>query len=110
VPPDDTAAHGTGSAKDTLRIEVPNRLSEQYWNRATQYQFWYSVIGLIIGAVCVILGVALFFHGIIGSTSWTANIPGAKSELSDAAPNVIFAVLGLFVIWATRFKVRIRTK
>jgi len=96
--------------EDSLHIKVPSRLSEQYWTKATQYQFWYSTLGLVLGALCVVLGVVLFFHGIAGTTSWTMNVLGAKSQLSDAAPGVAFAVLGLFVIWATRFNVESKTR
>ena len=96
--------------REPLPIEVPSRLSERYWGTATKYQFWYSVLGLVLGLICVLAGLTLVLHGIGGSTSWTADILGAKSELSDATPGVVFSVLGLFIIWTTRYRVRGRSK
>lgn len=104
------AIRDESEARDTHRLEVPGRLSENYWNRATTYQFWYSTVGLIIGTICVLSGVVLFFHGVGGTTSWTTSVLGAKSQLSDAAPGVIFGVLGFFVIWATRYKIKTKIK
>jgi len=98
------------NAEDVHRLEVPDRLSENYWHSATKYQFWYSTVGLVIGTLCVLSGVILFLHGVGGTTNWTTSVLGAKSELSDAAPGVVFGVLGLFIIWVTRYKVKAKTK
>jgi hypothetical protein len=70
------------------------------------YGFLYSVAGLLLGLVCALLGVLLFFHGVTGSTGWVVQLPGLKSSLSDAAPGVILFVVGLAVVYLTRFEVR----
>jgi hypothetical protein len=98
------------SGGDLLRIEVPSRLSERYWAKATRYHFWYSVIGLAIGALSLSLGVTLLFHGIIGRTNWTASVLGVHSELSDAASGVVFGVIGLLIVAVTKYQIKLRSK
>jgi hypothetical protein len=92
-------------------IVVPGSHDDrELYRRAAKYQFWYSVLGLLVGIICVVAGMLLLLHGIAGHTSWTASILGAKSELNDAAPGVVFAVLGLFVIWVSRFGISVAGK
>jgi hypothetical protein len=79
-----------------------------YIAKATRYEFLYASMGLVVGIICVVAGVVLFLHGIVGSTSWTAKVLGAESQLSDAAPGVVFGILGFFVVYVTRFKLRLR--
>jgi len=66
-------------------------------------RFIYAIIGLIIGSSCVFLGATLFYRGVKGSTSWTAKVMGFESELSDAGPGIIIAIIGLFIVYITRF-------
>src|SRR5215469_8077457 len=40
------------------------------------YAFLYSVAGLLLGLVCALLGVLLFFHGVTGATGWVVQLPG----------------------------------
>jgi hypothetical protein len=89
-------------------IVVPPGVGDKVWERATAYQFWYSVLGLVVGIVCVVGGIILFVHGVAGKTSWTASVIGLNSQLTDAAPGSIFGILGLFIIWVTRFKVKVK--
>lgn len=68
----------------------------------------YSLTGLILGLCCVIAGVVLFLHGVTGSTSWISKFVGASNEISDAAPGTILFIVGLLVVWITRFKIVIK--
>ncbi len=97
----------TGPLREEEELEVGGGQPPEFWHRASRYQFIYSILGLVVGVLCVIGGVILFVHGVVGSTSWTTRVLGASSQLSDASPGVIFAVLGLFVIWLTRYNVRL---
>jgi hypothetical protein len=67
-------------------------------------QLIYSLCGLLLGLACIIGGVTLFLCGISGATKWTANFIGGGTELTDAAPGAILFVVGLFIVWVTRFK------
>lgn len=69
-----------------------------------KYEFIYSVIGLVLGLVCVLGGIALFLNGIVGSTSWTAKFLGAESTITDAAPGVVLFIVGLYFVLITRYK------
>lgn len=69
------------------------------------YQLIYSLSGLALGLSCVIGGIVLFLHGVTGATSWTAKFIGAESQITDAAPGAVLFIVGLFVVWVTRFRV-----
>jgi len=88
-------------------IRVPGKLTDRnFWRRASLLQFIYSMLGLLLGLACVLCGMALFFHGIAGSSSWTMKIIGAQSKITDATPGVILFVVGLFIVYITRYGVR----
>ena len=91
------------------QLEIPSHFNDsRSYKRFSLYQLIYSLCGLILGLVCVVGGIILFLNGIAGSTSWTAKIIGAKSEISDAAPGVVLFIVGLFVVLITRFNIKIK--
>lgn len=67
-------------------------------------QLIYSVGGLLLGLACIVGWVVLFLAGVTGKTNWSAKFFGAITELTDAAPGVILFVVGLFIVWVTKFK------
>ena len=69
-----------------------------------KYQLIYSIIGLALGLVAIIGGIYLFIKGVTGSMNWSAKILGAESNLVDAAPGAVLFIVGLFVVFVTRFK------
>lgn len=76
----------------------------QIIGRVARYEFAYASFGLTVGMVCIVLGLVLFLHGAQGSTSWTAKILGLRTEVTDAAPGVMFGLVGLFVIVVSRYR------
>jgi len=69
-----------------------------------KYELIYAIIGQVLGLVCIVGGLGLFLNGIVGSTNWTTKIFGAESTMTDAAPGAILFVVGLFLVWVTRYK------
>ncbi len=89
-------------------LELPARPGEgKLWRRLAQLQLVHSLAGLLVGFTCVVGGIGLFFHGVAGSSSWVGRFIGLESRLSDAAPGTILFVVGLIIIWVTRFEVRV---
>lgn len=90
----------------TLEVSPPQNSEDKVlWRKAIAFQFIYSLAGLILGLICVIGGIVLFLHGIVGPTaSWTTNLLGIN--VSDAAPGVILFIVGLLIVWITRFEVK----
>ena len=78
------------------------------WREVTRYEFTYSMWGLVAGVLLALVGVVLLIHGVAGSASWTTKVLGAESEISDAAPGVILFIVGLFVVYITRFRVQVK--
>lgn len=100
---------GDGS-KDTGRIFVVNEtavtpdtdvLLQQILAR---YQLYYSIAGLVLGLVCMLGGIFLFIQGVTGAAEWYANVLGLESRISQAAPGAILFVVGLAVVYCTRYK------
>jgi hypothetical protein len=92
-----------------VALELPPDPRERhFWGRLAILQLIYSLAGLVLGLACVAGGILLFFHGVAGSSSWVGEFIGVKSRLSDAAPGTVLFVVGLAVVWLTRFSVRVR--
>ncbi|HYM50372.1 MAG TPA: hypothetical protein VET65_07325 [Candidatus Limnocylindrales bacterium] len=90
-------------------IELPADPGEQrFFSRLARLQLAYSLAGLTLGLICVVGGCLLFFHGVSGSSSWVGDFIGVHSWLSDAAPGTVLFVVGLLVVWITRFEIRVR--
>jgi hypothetical protein len=68
-------------------------------------KFVYSLVGLLVGAGCIVAGVILGLAGVVGHTSWTASALGLSTNMTDATPGVIVFVVGIFFVLITRFKV-----
>src|ERR1700720_3645159 len=94
--------------QDIEQVETPTDLVDpQYWQKATQYQFFYSIGGLVLGLCCVIGGIVLFFHGVTGTTkSWTASLLGLKSSVTDVPAGVVLFTIGMFIVFITRYAVK----
>ncbi|HKV30306.1 MAG TPA: hypothetical protein VJT14_04735 [Candidatus Dormibacteraeota bacterium] len=90
-------------------LELPADPRERhFWGRLAVLQLIYSLAGLVFGLACIVGGILLFFHGVAGSSSWVGEFIGAQSKLSDAAPGTVLFVVGLAVVWLTRFTVRVK--
>lgn len=92
-------------------MELPEEvLDKGIWSRLSLYQLIYSLCGLMLGAVCVLAGVFLFLKGISGSSNFTGRFLGAETAIDDAAPGALLFVVGLLIVWVTRFFVRVSKK
>lgn len=89
-------------------LELPaNPRERHFWGRLALLQLIYSLAGLALGLACIVGGIVLFFHGVAGTSSWVGEFIGVQSKLSDAAPGTVLFVVGLAVVWLTRFAVRV---
>jgi hypothetical protein len=86
----------------------PDPRERHFWGRLAVLQLIYSLAGLVFGLACIVGGIVLFFHGVAGSSSWVGEFIGVQSKLSDAAPGTVLFVVGLAVVWLTRFTVRVK--
>lgn len=71
-------------------------------------EYAYGVLGLLLGLCCIVGGCVLGLNGVAGATSWTASVLGAESTINDAAPGVVLFVVGVFLVWITKPKVKAR--
>ena len=79
--------------------------------QAVECEYRYSLAGLAIGGICLITGLVSTAIGVSSdSVDWIIKLTGAESKLAGAAPGVVFMVVVLLVVWATRFRVNIKGK
>jgi hypothetical protein len=75
---------------------------------AVRGEYLYGMLGLILGLAAIVFGSVLCLHGVAGSTSWSASFLGLSSNINDAAPGVVLFIVGLFMIVATKPKVKLK--
>lgn len=95
---------------DDLRfdLELPDSIvTPQDGKTLIGLQFIYSLLGLIFGFGCVVVGAYLFVQGISGGSSLLAEVTGLKLNISDAAPGALLFCVGIMIAWITRFNVKI---
>ena len=89
-------------------LDIEGTYPAETVEKISKQRFIYSIIGLVGGLLCILGGIILFILGISGSISWTTSLLGAKSELIDAAPGGLLFIIGVFVIFITRYKIKIK--
>lgn len=103
--------HTNDNGFATLKLELGEEFALK--NPATvaelsKHHLIYSILGLVLGFTCIVGGIILFLNGIAGSTNWTAKILGAESKINDAAPGTILFIVGLFIVFITKYKMKIK--
>ena len=68
----------------------------------------YGLSGLLLGLSTIIAGTIMCVHGVVGSSSWSAKILGAQSNINDAGPGVVLFLVGLFVVRITRPEINLK--
>lgn len=74
----------------------------------SRMQLIYSILGLVVGVLCIIFGTYLYLNGAINNTKWIIDVMNIKSELSDAGPGAVLFVVGLLVIAITKYNIKIK--
>ncbi len=74
---------------------------------AIEQEYRYARWGLGLGLSCILTGLVLGLNGVAGSTSWTASVLGLESQINDAAPGVVVFIVGIFMVWITKPKVKL---
>jgi len=97
--------------KHVEEVELPKGVAEQNPELAkdlARREGVKSTLGLIVGLICVVGGLALIYAGVEGSIDWTLKAAGLESKLAKASPGVIMVVAGVIIIVATRFRYIVR--
>ena len=90
------------------KFRQENSSSERLIAKAIREEYRYARFGLILGMASIIGGIILGLNGVAGSTSWTAKLLALESNINDAAPGVVLFLVGLFMVWATKPKVKLK--
>lgn len=79
-------------------------MPQRHNDTRTRFRFVYAILALITGTITILSGLILFLNGVTGRLTWIVKSPGATSELSNAAPGVVFVLAGIYIIYLTRFE------
>jgi uncharacterized protein DUF4339 len=64
--------------------------------------------GLLFGTLVLVLGCSLLYLGLSGAVTRMASALGMTRELVDASPGALLFIVGLIVIWTTRYRVSVK--
>ena len=64
------------------------------------------IIGLSIGALCLVFGFVLIILGVSGSIDWFVEAGGIKSKMINATPGSVFSLIGLMILWKYKPKIK----
>ena len=92
-----------GRSSKGARVVSP---AEQLISQGIQSEYEYATHGLIVGLAVTLGGMILAICGVVGAISWTAYLFGFHSKIIDATPGVVLFVVGIFIIFITRPKVK----
>jgi hypothetical protein len=62
----------------------------------------FSILGLSVGLLIILLGCAVFYMGVSGEFTLASELFDANSVEIDASVGVVLLIVGIIVIWATR--------
>ena len=95
------------SEKKLQQIEIPNNSSDDVIKEAIKSQYRYSIIGYIVGIVIILLGIILLVLKIFFPLNdLSFKILSFSISTSNASPGIILFIIGLIIIYITRFSVK----
>jgi len=81
--------------------------SAEILKQAVKGEYRYGILGLVLGLATIIGGTILALHGVVGHTSWTAKLIGFESQVNDAAPGVVLFIIGVFLVYITKPRIKL---
>jgi hypothetical protein len=101
-----SATKAATAAEREVTVNQPSHSSE-ILKTTIMWEYIYAMLGLVLGLSCVLGGIVLGLHGVAGNTSWTAKVLGLSSTVNDATPGVVLFIVGIFMVFITRPKVKL---
>lgn len=71
-------------------------------------EYSYAKLGLVLGMAALVGGALLGTAGALGNSSLTAKFLGMETTFSDATPGGVLALIGFFMVYATRPKLNMK--
>ena len=90
------------------RVVVPRGANPDLAKKAMFYHLIYAMTALLLGVLLIAGGGLLFYLGVAGGTTWVVKTLGLESQLTDGPPGAVLAIVGLIVLFVTRFDVRFK--
>src|SRR5437773_188830 len=94
---------GRGVGPEIEEVELDPSVPSDVQKAALEAQSRYSQMGLVLGVIVVVGGVVLTALGYSGSVSIAFEDGTRKAKLVTGSLGVVIALIGLAVVWFTRF-------
>jgi hypothetical protein len=91
-------------APEAYDMSHQNYAPEEDYARPVRRRF--SVLGVLVGTLVIALGLVVAYLGLTGDFTLVSETFGFDAEEVDASAGLAFFVVGIVIIWATRYKVR----
>jgi hypothetical protein len=86
-------------------IVVPGGSADkQFWELAEQYQWWFSLTGMVGGFLCEVLGILAVWLSNLATPAWHASIAGI--EIDNAPVGALLFLSGIALQEFTRYEVQ----
>lgn len=79
-------------------------MTDELSGNAVSTQSVYSLIGLLLGLACIIVGGLLIISGINGNAHAPGSFIGVSAPFNDAILGVFLFAVGIGAVWMIRFK------
>ncbi len=87
-------------------VEIDPKLPEKIQDKVVKGEMESAKGGRRIGLGVIVLGVLLTILGATGAVDLRLQGLGLNAHVANAAPGVVLMLIGLFIIWLTRFTVK----
>ncbi len=93
--------------KNNIKIEPLISLAKQRSKGNRTYRTG-TILGITIGGLFALAGFTLCILGLSGSIEWLVEAASFKAKITNASPGVVFAAMGMVILW--RYKPVVRDR
>jgi hypothetical protein len=92
-------SHGSNEDNPSARYPDYSRHVAEQDKRDSRVYTVAVYMGIAIGGLICIAGLLLAIMGLSGNIEWVVKAAGFGSKLKNAGPGVVFAVIGMLIMW-----------
>jgi hypothetical protein len=98
----------TDQTKQTEEVEFGPRLDPEVQKQIVKAEAENARSGRMVGLLVILVGVILTIAGATGAVDLKLSGMGMSAQVVNAAPGVVVALIGLFIVWRTNLKITAR--
>jgi len=84
---------------------MPDGVDSKTINRLSRRELIIAILGFVFGVVIILLGIILLLNIDRGEIELLVKIIGLHIEVTSAPPGIVISLIGLIVIYITRYRI-----